>query len=376
MLPLILTGLAGIAIGVVIMRLTQSGSAPAPAALSDAPINEGAPGAPDEPADADSASSSGLAGLLGRFSKNQLLFGAAGLLASLSVIAYFARSTESGSAAGGTGAALTAAAKPAGALDDVDTMITRLAERLKTDTSDGEGFRMLGWSYVNTGKSAEAVKAYETAVKLLPARADVHAGYGEAMVAVAKDIVTPQAKAQFDAAIKLDAAEPRARFFQGLYKSQNGKEQEALSDWISLANASSAELPWQADVRQRIDKLAKKLGVDVSGKLRASKEAPAATASPFAPTGTGGPDAAAVAAASKLPATEQQGMINNMVDGLAAKLQANPDNLDGWVKLIRSRVVLKDAARAKDDLAMARKALASDPAKLGQINALASELGL
>ena len=69
-------------------------------------------------------------------------------------------------------------------------------------------------------------------------------------------------------------------------------------------------------------------------------------------------------------------MINGMVDGLATKLQANPDNVDGWVKLIRSRVVLKDMAKAKDDVAMARKAFASKPDKLAQINSLAAELGL
>ncbi|MEQ1854549.1 MAG: hypothetical protein ABMA01_23515, partial [Chthoniobacteraceae bacterium] len=61
---------------------------------------------------------------------------------------------------------------------------------------------------------------------------------------------------------------------------------------------------------------------------------------------------------------------------LAARLQAKPDDVDGWLKLIRSRVVLNDTVRAKDDLGMARKTFATQPAKLAQINALAKELGL
>ncbi len=364
MIPFVLTGLAGIALGVVIMRMLQ-----APGQAGEQPVMT-----PEtDGIDRDSAAT--IPAAQPRFSRNQMIFGAAAAMAALSLIAYFVRSPETPSIAASGAAGATASAKTDAALDDVDTMISRLATRLKTDTSDGEGFRMLGWSYVNTGRSADAVTAYATAVKLLPARADVHAGYGEAMVAVAKDNVTPDAKAQFDEAIRLDAKEPRARFFLSLYKSQNGKEREALDEWIALANDSSADLPWQADVRQRIEKLSKKLGVDISGKLRAAVKSTNSIA-PFAPTGTGGPDAAAVAAASKLPVVEQQGMINSMVDGLAAKLQANPDNLDGWVKLIRSRVVLKDKAKAKDDLIIARQAFAKQPDKLGQINALATELGL
>jgi len=69
-------------------------------------------------------------------------------------------------------------------------------------------------------------------------------------------------------------------------------------------------------------------------------------------------------------------MIDGMVNGLAAKLRANPGDVDGWLKLIRSRVVLKDLVQARADLATARKALSSQPAKLSQVNALAAELGL
>ncbi len=361
MMPIILTGLAGVALGLVIMRLLQAPPPSGAAPLDTATVT------------GDVARPATLSSFASRFTRNQMIFGGAGVLAALSLVAYAVRPSDTDSA-GSTLAAPATTAAAGAALDDVDTMISRLAARLKTDTSDGEGFRMLGWSYVNTGHSAEAVTAYETAAKLLPGRADVHAGYGEAMVAVAKDRVTPEAKAQFDEAIRLDSKEPRARFFLSLYKSQNGKEREALDEWIALANGSASDLPWQVDLRQRITKLATSLGVDISGKLKA--KAAEAAPSPFTPTGTGGPDAAAVTAAAKLPVAEQQGMINNMVDGLAAKLQANPDNIDGWVKLIRSRVVLKDVTRAKDDLAMARKAFSGNPAKLGQINALATELGL
>ena len=223
-----------------------------------------------------------------------------------------------------------------------------------------------------TGKPAEAALAYAKAVKLLPARADVQAGYAEALVSVAGDTVTPEAKGHIDTALRLDPKEPRARFLASLYKAQNGQERAALDEWIALSNSASADVPWQVDLRQRVEKLAAKLGVNVAGRLVSAPSAPLTQG--MAPLS--GPNPAQMAAASSLPLADQQSMIDGMVNGLAAKLKANPNDAEGWLKLIRSRVVLKDMPQAKADLATARKTFASQPAKLAQVNALASELGL
>jgi cytochrome c-type biogenesis protein CcmH len=372
MIALILTGLAGIAIGIVAMRLLQANSAPTAIQPTDGakPVSLGAASG----ITADVSGPVGAGGLLSKYSRTQLLLGSAGGIMAIA-IAVLAFRGDGQDATAVASTPLASAAAPAGSLDDVDTMIAKLAERLKTDVTDGEGFRMLGWSYVNTNRPAEAVTAYATAVKLLPGRADVHAGYGEAMVAVAKDVVTPEAKMQFDEAVKIDAKEPRARFFLALHKAQNGQERAALDEWIALSNASSADLPWQSDLQARATKLAAKLGVDITGKFKRVATAPS-TPKDAGPFMASGPDAATVAAATKLPAADQRSMVDGMVEGLAAKLQANPDNVDGWIKLIRSRVVLKDKAKAKDDLGMARQAFASKPDKLAQINSVAAELGL
>jgi cytochrome c-type biogenesis protein CcmH len=363
MLQLLLTGLAGIGLGIVIMRLLQKPQMD--------PVNPEA-AITTEPAPETLANSENPKRFdFAKLSRTQMTFGAAaGLMVVAGSVAVFRPTVASSIENSAVPLATTAptGGKPA-ALDDVDTMITRLAERLKTETTDGEGFRMLGWSYVNTGHPTEAVEAYVKAVALLPARADVHAGYGEALVAVAKDNVTNAAKAQFEQALRIDPKEPRARFFMSLHKAQNGDERAALDEWIALSNDAPADLPWQADVRSRIEKLATKFGVDAKSMLKPNQTS-------AAPASSVGPDANAMKAASALPAAQQASMIDGMVAGLAAKLQANPSDADGWVKLIRSRVVLKDMTRANDDLAMARKALATDPAKLGQINATAKELGL
>jgi cytochrome c-type biogenesis protein CcmH len=63
---------------------------------------------------------------------------------------------------------------------DVNTMIERLAARLKTTPDDIAGWRMLGWSYFNTGRHKEAATAYARAIELDPNSAELKVSYEEA----------------------------------------------------------------------------------------------------------------------------------------------------------------------------------------------------
>jgi cytochrome c-type biogenesis protein CcmH len=69
-------------------------------------------------------------------------------------------------------------------LPGVDDMIAKLATRLKEDPRDAKGWKMLGWSYLNTGRPAEAVTAYEAALKLVPGDAEIASGLDAARAAL------------------------------------------------------------------------------------------------------------------------------------------------------------------------------------------------
>lgn len=73
----------------------------------------------------------------------------------------------------------------ASGLPDVDTMIGRLAARLEHAPDDVEGWRTLGWSYLNTHRAGAAVAAYERAAKLAPDRGDITQALAEARAAAA-----------------------------------------------------------------------------------------------------------------------------------------------------------------------------------------------
>ncbi|MBT6275232.1 MAG: c-type cytochrome biogenesis protein CcmI, partial [Chromatiales bacterium] len=78
---------------------------------------------------------------------------------------------------GPSAAQVTAHDNAGEAMPSVEKMVTSLAERLKKDPSDGEGWMMLGRSYVVLGRLEDARAALEKAYKLSPANPDMLAAY-------------------------------------------------------------------------------------------------------------------------------------------------------------------------------------------------------
>ena len=103
---------------------------------------------------------------------------------------------------------------------------------------------------------------------------------------------------------------------------------------------------------------------------------PAAAAAPTSAPAPPGPSAAEMAAAAQMKPAQQNQMIAGMVARLADRLKQNGDDVDGWLRLVRSYVVLGERAKADAAAAAARRALAGDPAKVRRIDELAKELGL
>jgi len=76
-----------------------------------------------------------------------------------------------------------------------------------------------------------------------------------------------------------------------------------------------------------------------------------------------------VAAAPAMPAANEDQMVRNMVERLAARLRQDGSNVDGWLQLVRSYKVLGEQERMDAAAAEARRALANDAQKLAQLEA-------
>jgi cytochrome c-type biogenesis protein CcmH len=253
-------------------------------------------------------------------------------------------------------------------MGDVSAMIAGLEARLQQNPKDAQGWQMLGWSYMRTGRPADAAKAYGHAVSLDPGNAEYLSAQGEAMVQ-SEGKVSDDAAAVFRRALKGDASDPRARYFLAIYRDQQGDHEGAMNDFITLLKSAPPDAPWAAQVRNYVEDLAKDQHIDISSRLP-----PVPAAAPQA--GQQGPTGDQVAAASQMSNADRQAMIHSMVDKLAGELKANPKDSGGWVRLMRARMVLGEADKAAEAYQDARKAFAGTPAAQAALQEAAKSLGV
>jgi cytochrome c-type biogenesis protein CcmH len=333
---------------------------------------------------------------LGQKSLSGVALGLAALVAVAAAALYASMGQPelaNGAAPAPAAAAQQAAAPQGGGTPsaEVAQLITGLEAKMQSTPNDPEGWRMLGWSYFQTGRYADAAKAYARAISLKPDGAGYQSAYGEALVQDAGGQVTPAAAAAFEKAARQDGADARARYFLAVRKAEQGDRAGAINDWLTLLADSPADAPWLPQLRAVIQQTAQAGGIDIAARLAATKPAGnaavpgvpdstvAAAAANAAPPPSGvmpSPSREQVQAAQQMAPADQQAMIRGMVERLADRLKTNPRDEAGWLRLMRARQVLGDlpAARTARDQALA--AFNGDAAVQGRIKAAAAEMGL
>lgn len=236
----------------------------------------------------------------------------------------------------------------------IETLVSQVERHLEQDPQDGRGWELVAPIYLRFGRFEDAVKARTNAVRLLGDSADREADLGEALAAAANGIVTVEAKAAFDRAIALDPNHLKGRYYAGLAAEQDGKAIEAAGVWRELLAQAPAGAPWTDFVRQSLAR------VD-----------PAASAPERS-----GPSPNQMATAAELSPEQRSDMVRGMVGRLAARLQRDGSDVEGWLRLMRAYAVLGQRDDANSAAAAARRALAADPDKVRRIDALVKDLGL
>ncbi len=255
-------------------------------------------------------------------------------------------------------------------------LTARLAAQMEKDPSRPEGWLLLGRSYRTLEQYDNAAAAFRRALDLTGRVPAILSEYGELLVLAQEGEVPDTALAAFREARDRDPTEPRARFYIGVAKAQQGDVRAALQEWIDLVAVSPAGAPWLPDVRGRMQATANQAGIDLAS-LSPSEDLPeppppmeAPQAPGMPPTSGGQPPAAAMGpgpsaedmeAASEMTPEERQSMIRGMVEGLAARLEENPDDPAGWRRLARAYQVLGEPEKAEEALARAEAAEQGKP---------------
>lgn len=240
------------------------------------------------------------------------------------------------------------AAPPRGDMS-MEGVTTRLFQRLQNNPGDIAGWTLLARSYASMGQTDKAIEAYEVAINHDPNNMDLIIGYGEMLVGAARGEVTGDARSAFAEVARRQSGHPAAEYYLGLSDLQAGDAQAAHDRWLRLAETGAeTNAPWLVAVQPQLDQAAASLGIVAKQFVAIAEAAPSEPqAAPPEPAADASADAAEIAA----PDTE---FIRAMVARLAARLESEPNDLDGWLQLGRSYGVLgewKEAAGAYDHAA-------------------------
>ena len=242
---------------------------------------------------------------------------------------------------------------------DIEGALTKLTAHLKEKPDDLTGWVLLARTEISRGNYQQAADAYGKAFALSGKRADIAGDWGEAQVMAAGGKVTAPAKEALELALKDPESVPRSRYYLAMAQMQSGDVKGAVEAWRKLEAESPADAEWLPLLKQRIAQADAVLNgtappVPPQAAVTAPPQTPGTAAAPVAM-----PDPAAVAAAAKATAgaspEQRQSMIRGMVDSLAARLEKQPDDVEGWARLGRSYGVLNEPAKSRDAYAHAVK---------------------
>jgi len=212
----------------------------------------------------------------------------------------------------------------------LEQAVAALQAKLVQTPDDAESWLLLARTQQTLEHWDASAEAYRRALALTNGRADIEGSYGEMLVLAAEGVVTPAAREAFTRTLARDPQNPAARFYLALADAQAGNAQAAIDAWQKLLADSPPGAAWVPTVRQRIEETAKAAGLPV----------------PAPPAGTPGPSQEDLSAAANLTPEERAKMVRGMVERLAARLEAKPDDLQGWLRLARAYEVLHEPDKA------------------------------
>jgi cytochrome c-type biogenesis protein CcmH len=211
------------------------------------------------------------------------------------------------------------------------------------------------------GKFQQAAEAFERAIRLQGETPERLGGFARATIMARDRIVTADAQRALERMLELDPKSIEPRVWLAIAKEQEGLLAAAETAYRKLLGEVGSQGPWREILQQRLTNITVQQG----------GEADLGTA-PSAPEIEPGE----MAKYRAMSPQERQEVINQMVDGLSARLKKDGKDLKGWMRLVRAYSVQGRASEASTALADARRNVAGDEKSLAELNALAQSLDI
>lgn len=252
----------------------------------------------------------------------------------------------------------------------VAELIARVEERLRAHPEDGKGWDVVAPVYLRLGRYADAAHAFAEANRLEGETVRRLLGFAEATLLAENGVVSEPVRRAALRILELEPERIQVRVWLALAREQDGDLAGAAAEYREIYGRAPEEAPWRKAVSERLALVEKRiLGEPVEDRHATQPPSAGAAAPETVPAGQM-PDISTMAPA------EREAFIARMVDRLAARLEENGRDLDGWIRLARAYKVLGRDDDAREAIASARRHFAGDAAPLAEIERSAESLGL
>ncbi len=149
------------------------------------------------------------------------------------------------------------AAPQAMSADKINEMVASLAEKMKANPDDLQGWLMLGRSYKTMGRYGEAVEAYSKAEKLIDEDPNLLASYAETIAMANGKGLQGKPVELVTKALKLDPKHGHSLFLAGAAAMEAGDAKAGIAYWEALLPQVEPGSEIDQMLRQGIDKMKK-----------------------------------------------------------------------------------------------------------------------
>jgi len=178
--------------------------------------------------------------------------------------------------------------------DDVAKMTERLAERLKKEPENANGWATLARTYYQMGRFAEASAAFEKLVGLMPEDASLLADYADALAMAQGRKIAGKPLELINRALKIDPLQWKALAMAGTEAFDRQDYKGAVGLWEKLAASLPEDAPFRQQLAGSINEARSRAGMPAATVAAA----PPPVAKPAAPAAGAKPSGDAVAAAA------------------------------------------------------------------------------
>ncbi|MEM9278693.1 MAG: c-type cytochrome biogenesis protein CcmI [Pseudomonadota bacterium] len=208
--------------------------------------------------------------------------------------------------------------QPAQTQASLPELLAVAEKRLVEAPDDVRGWRVVAPVYMRLAEFEKAANAFRNVLRLDGETPEVLLALGEALVLQHNNEVKDEAFGIFQGLQQQQPENARAAYFVALGEFQRGNAENARAIWQAMMGKSSGTEPWLQVVQDHLRQL----------------ETASRPTSGFT--------------------EEQREQINQMVSGLAERLEDEPQDREGWERLVRSYMVLERPDEARSAIEKAR----------------------